>query len=115
MALSGALIEDTDGLEAIRAEWDALAVARGRPYCPPARRPAWWRHVGGSRGRLGVVAAGGQGGLVGFAPFYAEGGPGRPVRYRLMAADVSHRVEPLAAAGAEREVAEAIAAALVGA
>src|SRR3954447_21333566 len=43
MAPSGALIEDVGGLEAVRAEWDALAVAAARPYCAPAWMLAWWR------------------------------------------------------------------------
>jgi CelD/BcsL family acetyltransferase involved in cellulose biosynthesis len=113
MALSGALIEDTDGLEALRADWDALAVGAGRPYCAPAWMLAWWRHVGSSRGPLRVVAVRRDGDLVGLAPFYAQReGLGRPTRYRLLAADLSHRIEPLAAPGSEREVAEAIASAL---
>lgn len=112
MALSGALIEDTDGLEALRAEWDALAVAAGRPYCAPAWMLAWWRHVGSSRGPVRTVAVTDQGRLVGLAPFYAESSPARPTRYRMMAADLSHRVEPLAAPGSQPEVARAIAAVL---
>jgi CelD/BcsL family acetyltransferase involved in cellulose biosynthesis len=112
MALSGALIEDTDGLEAVRGEWDALAVAAARPYCAPAWMLAWWRHVGASRGPVRAVAVRDEGRLVGLAPFYAESAFGRPTRSRLMAADMSHRVEPLAEPGAERAVAEAIASVL---
>jgi CelD/BcsL family acetyltransferase involved in cellulose biosynthesis len=112
MALSGALIEDTDGLEALRGEWDALAVAAARPYCAPAWMLAWWRHVGGSRGSLRAVTVHDEGRLVGLAPFYAERRLGRPTRYRLLAADMSHRIEPLAEPGSERAVAEAIASVL---
>src|SRR3954453_5974654 len=112
MALSGALIEDTDGLEALRGEWDALAVAAARPYCAPAWMLAWWRHVGGSRGSLRGVAVHDEGRLVGLAPFYAARAVGRPTRYRLMAADMAHRIEPLAEPGSGRGVAEAIASVL---
>jgi hypothetical protein len=35
MALDVALIENTEDLEPLSAEWDALAVAAGRPYCAP--------------------------------------------------------------------------------
>src|SRR4051794_12329326 len=115
MALSGALIEDTDGLESIRAEWDALAVARGRPYCAPAWMLAWWHHVGRGRGELRAVAVGPASHLAALAPFSAEPPLVRRPRYRVLAADMSHRVEPLAAVGREREAAEVIARTLADA
>jgi CelD/BcsL family acetyltransferase involved in cellulose biosynthesis len=98
------LIDDISDLEACAAEWDALAVEAGRPYCAPAWMLAWWRNVRppGARLRALVVRRGGR--LIGIAPFWAE----RSGVYRLLSGGLAAPVEPLAARGCEREVAAAI-------
>ncbi len=101
-----------DETEPVRAEWDELAVSQGSPYCAPAWQLAWWRHASPHDSQMRVVVVRGAEGLLGIAPFCASRGLGGLVVYRLLAADISPRVEPLARAGAEREVAEAIAAKL---
>ena len=115
MALVPTLIEDVRGLEDLREGWDALAVAAARPYCAPAWMLAWWRHVSGPEARLRAVAVHEGDELVALAPYFAEARVGRPTRYRVMAAGTSHRVEPVAQPGREREAAEAIAGALAAA
>lgn len=115
MALVPTLIDDVQGLHELRDEWDALAVAAGRPYCAPAWMLAWWNNVPGPGARLRTVAVHDGADLVAVAPYYAERGPGGPVRYRALAAGTSHRVEPVARPGTEPEAARAIAATLAGA
>ncbi|HYI37017.1 MAG TPA: GNAT family N-acetyltransferase [Thermoleophilaceae bacterium] len=115
MALVPTLIEDVRGLEDLREGWDALAVAAARPYCAPAWMLAWWRHVPGPEASLRAVAVHEGDELVALAPYFAETRAGRPTRYRVLAAGTSHRVEPVARPGREREAAEAIAGALASA
>ena len=112
MALVPTLIDDVQGLHELRAEWDALAVAARRPYCAPAWMLAWWNHVPGPGARLRAVAVHDGADLVALAPYWAERGPGGPMRYRALAAGTSHRVGPVARPGTEPEAARAIAATL---
>jgi CelD/BcsL family acetyltransferase involved in cellulose biosynthesis len=104
------IVTDADGTGAWTEAWDALAVHARRPLCAPAWALAWWRHAAppGAALRVVLVLEGEQ--LIGVAPLYLE--PGRLRRLRLLAADVSARTEPLSQPGREREVAEAMAAAL---
>jgi CelD/BcsL family acetyltransferase involved in cellulose biosynthesis len=102
------LIEDISDLEACAAEWDALAVDAGRPYCAPAWMLAWWRNARPPGARLRAVAVRRGGRLIGIAPFWAE----RSGVYQLLSAGLAAPVEPLAARGYEREVATAIWAVL---
>jgi CelD/BcsL family acetyltransferase involved in cellulose biosynthesis len=105
------LIDDADGLEAVRAEWDALAVARGMPYMAPAWALAWWRRLRPERARLRAVAVRDGEALVGLAPLYVEPRGGL-TRCHMMGAAVSLRVAPLAAPGRGWEVAAAVTEAL---
>jgi CelD/BcsL family acetyltransferase involved in cellulose biosynthesis len=112
MALVPTLIDDVQGLHELRAGWDALAVAARRPYCAPAWMLAWWQHVPSAHAALRAVAVHDGPDLVALAPYYAERRAGRPTVYRVLAAGTSHRVEPVARPGTEREAAHAIAATL---
>jgi CelD/BcsL family acetyltransferase involved in cellulose biosynthesis len=112
MAVAGALAESTDDLDALRAGWDDLAVAAGRPYAAPAWMLAWWKHLRRPGDRLRVVTVHRDGALVAVAPFFAARGPTRLTRYRLLGAGTSHRLEPLAIPGEERAAAQVIAATL---
>lgn len=109
MALVPTLIDDARDLERHREEWDALAVAARRPFCSPAWMLAWERHVPDARCRLRTVLVHDGDQLAAVAPFYSERRRGGPIRYRILAAATSHRAEPVARAGSEREVARVIA------
>ena len=96
--------------------WDALAAAAGRPFCAPAWMLAWWQEGRSGDARLRVVLAlGADDELVGVGPFFAQVGPLRLAEYRLLGAGFCHRIGPLARAGHERAVAQAIATGLADA
>ena len=103
------VISDLAGTEPIRAGWDALATQLGRPFSGPSWTLAWWRHAAPPGAELRVVAVLDGDTVSAVAPLFVDGR-----RYRLLAADASLGVEPLAAPGAERETIELIAAALAG-
>jgi len=105
--LAAETVADDERLRSHAREWAALADAAGAPYALPGWALAWWAHArpAGAGLRAVVVRAGDT--LVGLAPFYADGRS-----YRLLAAPLCEPVEPIAAAGREREVAEAVAAEL---
>jgi CelD/BcsL family acetyltransferase involved in cellulose biosynthesis len=109
--LDGRLVEDAAGLEALREAWDDLAVEAAHPFCAPGWALPWLRHAAPPEARLRAVAVLDGDRLAGIAPFVAVRRRGLTV-LRLLAADVAHRVEPLARAGSEREVAQAIVAGL---
>lgn len=85
-------------------EWANLAVACGNPYALPGWTLAWWRHARPARAELRTIVVRDGEKLVGLAPFYADGRS-----YRLLASPLCEPVEPVAVAGREREVWEAVA------
>jgi len=101
------LFTDLPALERIRAGWDALAEQLGRPFSSPAWTLAWWRHAAPPGAELRVIAVLDGEAVSAVAPFFADG-----KRYRLLAADASFGVEPLAAPGAEHQAIELTAAVL---
>jgi len=109
------LLSDLEAIAPFHQDWDALAVECARPYCVPAWMLAWWRHVAPQGAELRVVAVHDGDALIGIAPFFAEPRPHLPTRWRILAAGTSHRVQPLARRGRERDVARAVAGALAGA
>jgi CelD/BcsL family acetyltransferase involved in cellulose biosynthesis len=111
--LAAELIEDVEGLEALRAEWDRLTVACALPLTAPDWVLAWWRHLAPADAAIRAVAVREEDRLVGLAPLYAA--PGAPVDYRLMAGEVSQRNGPVVEPGREWEVAEPVAAVLAAA
>lgn len=108
------LIDSPEALEPHLRAWDALAVAAGRPYCAPAWALAWWRHAAPPGADLRVLVMTEADEVVAMAPFFAVGSAIGPV-YRLLASDISPRVEPLAVSGREAEAAHAFAGALAAA
>ncbi len=105
------LVESEPALDAIRGDWDRLAIANGRPYCAPAWQLGWWRHAAPPEAQLRAVVVSEEGSLLGIAPFFAA--PGRAgAGYRLLASPVCARTVPLAVAGREGDVADAVASAL---
>lgn len=106
------LVTDVERLAALAPEWDALATSSDLPQMTPAWVLSWWRHVApeGAAPRAVVVRDGKQ--LVGLAPFYVEPDSGGRLDYRLPGIEIAARLAPLAVAGREWDVAEAIAGAL---
>jgi CelD/BcsL family acetyltransferase involved in cellulose biosynthesis len=109
------LVTDVESLDGLTLEWDALAAADGLPQMSPAWVLAWWRQIApeGAVPRAVAVRDGGQ--LVGLAPFYCEPDGGGRLDYRLPGIEIAARLAPLALAGREWEVAEAIGATLADA
>lgn len=112
-ALRVAVIEQPQELERLRPAWDELAVAAGRPACLSAWQLACWRQQARPGDALRAVTVHDGGRLVALAPYAAQrAAGGRSVR-RLLAADVTHRVEPLLAPDAPSAAARLLARALV--
>jgi CelD/BcsL family acetyltransferase involved in cellulose biosynthesis len=109
------VVDDARRLAEVRDEWDALAVAARRPYAAPGWLLPWWQEAAPSGSVLRTVLVRDARGLAGIAPFYAQRGPAGLVRYRTLGTHASSRVEPLARAGDEHEVAAAASSALAAA
>ena len=112
MTLVGQLVADEDTLDSLRPEWDALAVAGGRPYCSPSWMLAWWKHAAPPGALLRVVVAFDGPRLAAIAPFWV--GPGRfgVSDYRMLGAGTAARLEPLAEPGLQTEAAAVFVAEL---
>jgi CelD/BcsL family acetyltransferase involved in cellulose biosynthesis len=106
------VLDDETEVDAFVDRWDALAVEARRPYCAPGWMLAWWRHAAppGAQLRITVAIEGSQ--LLGIAPLYAEPARHGVSAYRLLAAPVSSRTEPLAAPGRERDAVRALVRAI---
>ena len=105
------LVGDAD-LEELRSAWSALADSTGRPFSTPGWMIAWWRRVAPQGALLRTVAVSENDELIGIAPLYRVPHSRGPLRYRVLGSGTSLRVEPLARAGRESEVARAVANAL---
>ena len=110
--ISARLVDDPQRLESLEQPWDDLATRLAAPYCSPVWMLAWWQHMAGPRCVPRVVVVRDGEDVVGVAPFFAVRDLGI-ARYRLLAADVSFPVEPLAAPGYERSVGTSIVDALM--
>jgi CelD/BcsL family acetyltransferase involved in cellulose biosynthesis len=102
---------DARALEPLEPQWDDLATRLRAPYCSPVWMLAWWRHLADPRCALRTVVVRDGMNVVGVAPFFAIRDLGI-VRYRLLAADVSFPVQPLAAPGYEASVGRSVVEAL---
>lgn len=108
------LITDGARLDELAADWDALAVACGRPLVTPAWMAGGWRHLRTPGAELRVVPVRERDELVAIAPFYAEPkGAGR-IDLRMLGGAMP-RVGPISLPGREWETAGPIAAALAAA
>jgi CelD/BcsL family acetyltransferase involved in cellulose biosynthesis len=105
-------VEQTDEARAVWSQWDELAVLMSRPYCSPAWMMAWWEHVAPPRALLRITAVFDGEALVGIAPFFADRGPGRVRRYRLLGAGTCAPVDILARPRMEEAVGTVIARSL---
>lgn len=106
MTLSAEVLSDDARLSALAADWDRLAVQRGRPFSGPAWVRSWGRHLCPDGTELRVVAVSDGERVVAVAPFAVSGGDWRAP------GGVLAPVEPLAETGEEMPAAKAIAAAL---
>jgi len=93
------------------AAWDALAQGAGRPYMSPAWVLAWSRHLRPSLAELRILLVASGDDVLGVGPLCVRRGR-LPVTYRVAGMPYDAPKEPLAAPGAIRTVASAIAAAL---
>ena len=112
--MDGLLLDSVGAVEPRIEAWNDLATAARAPYCTPEWMLGWWAHARPDEARLRVAVAMDGAELVGIAPCYAVREHGVE-HLRLLASPVSHRTQPLAAAGREREAAQALAPALAGA
>jgi CelD/BcsL family acetyltransferase involved in cellulose biosynthesis len=112
--MDGRLLDSLDTVDSYIEAWDDLATAARLPYCTPAWMLGWWKHArpDGARLRVAVAIDGAE--LAGIAPCYAVRQHGVE-HLRLLASPISHRTQPLAAAGRERAVAETLAPVIAGA
>lgn len=112
-ALRASIVEDPAALAAHAADWDALADAASRAFCASSWLLAWWTHARPKGARLAVVLVhDADDTLVGLAPFFLHRAVPGVWAWRPLAAQACERVEPMALAGREVEVAVAIAGAL---
>ena len=109
--MTGLLLDEPAAVAPHIQAWDDLAVAGRLPYCTPAWMLGWWEHARPDDARLRVAVALDGAELVGIAPCYAVREHGVE-HMRLLSSPISHRTQPLAAAGREREAAGVIAQAL---
>ena len=106
------VLDRVEQLERLAAAWDALAARCDRPAALAGWQLAWWRRFAAPGALLRAIAVWDGDQLVGLAALEARPGPrGRGV-YRLLAADVTQRLEPLADPARRGEALTAIAAAL---
>jgi hypothetical protein len=110
--LSAEILTDPAELERVRADWDAVAVAAGRPYCAPGWALPWWSAVRPPGAELRVIAVRDSSALVGMAPFYLTRDRLGITTWRLLADVTSSFAEPVAIPGRRAAVAAAVAAAL---
>jgi CelD/BcsL family acetyltransferase involved in cellulose biosynthesis len=108
------VIDDLGALQPYASDWDALAVANGRPFCAPGWVLAWWRHVAAPAAQLRVVVVRRAGRLIGIAPWLLTASPHGLRIMRPVGAGTSQRIEPLAEPGLEPLVAMHLARALAG-
>ncbi|WP_127501041.1 GNAT family N-acetyltransferase [Actinoplanes solisilvae] len=109
------VLTDVAELAGLRAEWDALAVAAGRPYSAPGWALPWWSAARPPGAELRAIAVWDENELVGMAACYVTRDRFGIATWRLLADVTSSFVEPVAAAGRKVEVAAAIARAMRGA
>jgi CelD/BcsL family acetyltransferase involved in cellulose biosynthesis len=103
--LHAEVVDDPRRVDDFFSSWDELAVVCARPYCAPAWMMAWWRHLSTPERALRVVAVFDDDELVGVGPFFVDTTPRGATRWRLLAAQTSSRIEPLARPGSEDLVA----------
>ncbi|MDW5596351.1 GNAT family N-acetyltransferase [Conexibacter stalactiti] len=109
--LDAELLTDDAALDALTAEWDALAVAMRMPLAAPGWVLAEWRNLRAPETVPRVVAVREKGALVGLVPFCTEQPPRGRVDYRLLTG-ATPEISPLAVPGREWEVAAAAAGVL---
>jgi CelD/BcsL family acetyltransferase involved in cellulose biosynthesis len=108
------LITDLSAIHTLKAEWDELAVTNQMPMMSPACVLAWWAHMAPQTAQPRIVTIREGERLVGLAPFYIDPAARRGrLDIRLPGIELAGRLAPLAMAGRESEVANAVIRALV--
>ena len=101
-----AVLESSEALALLRAEWDHLAATAGRPFSAPIWVLACWAALRPDGAAMRVVEVRREDELVGIMPLLSAAGT-----YQAIGCGVA-AVEPLAKPGLEEDVAAAFAAAL---
>lgn len=101
-------------LDAVRPQWDDLAVRSRSPYMAPAWCLAWWRNVAPAGADLRVVTVRSRDEIIAVAPFYCTSAGGL-ARYRMLGTETFPRAQPVASPGAEQAAAAGIVVGLRGA
>jgi CelD/BcsL family acetyltransferase involved in cellulose biosynthesis len=109
--LRAEVLTERGQLQAVHAAWDELARAQAAPCSAPSWGLAWWDHAAPAGARLRVIVVRDADEVVGIAPLYCHRDRG-VMRYGFIGDRVSSPVGPLARAGAQTQVAAAIAAEL---
>lgn len=112
MALATAIVGDESGLEAVRPQWDRLAVETGRPFCAPGWMLAWWRNARSDGAGLRVITVAEGDRLLGVVPFWTAKERASRSNYEVLSTWLAPPAGPLAAPGRGRDVADAAIAVL---
>jgi CelD/BcsL family acetyltransferase involved in cellulose biosynthesis len=101
MKLTAEMVEDPTSLDAVRDEWDALAVAESQPFAAPAWVMSWWRHLRPEGAVLRVVLVRSGDSLVGVVPLFSSGRRYLPLAHRLPGSEPLARNDLIDAVGEE--------------
>ncbi len=108
------VIDDLAAAGALAPAWDELARGASLPLCSPGWMLPWWRRLAPAGSEMRVVAVRDGGELLGLAPWFVHQGQRSRVDLRFLGAELSDRVDLLARAGREDEVAQALRGAILG-
>ncbi|HEY2720068.1 MAG TPA: hypothetical protein VGI52_10570, partial [Solirubrobacteraceae bacterium] len=111
-SLDTAVIDELSDAHALAPAWDELAVLQGLPLCAPGWMLAWWEQMAPTGGVLRIVAIHDGAQLIALAPWFGQRGEAGRVDLRFLGAENSDRVDVLCRAGREREVRNALRAAI---
>lgn len=106
--ISVKVIESLEDLGPYVAEWDALAVATGKPYSSARWMIAWWRNSAPRGALLRVFIVSDSSGIAAVAPLFVDRGFGGVTRCRVLGAGTSSRVDLLAVPGIGQDIASSL-------
>jgi CelD/BcsL family acetyltransferase involved in cellulose biosynthesis len=112
MTTTAKVVEDVAEAEELYLAWDELAKAGGLPFCAPAWMLAWWRNARPERARLRLISVHDGDEVIGIAPLFSIKKRSGTDEAHFLGWQTSVRAEPMAVAGREAEVAQAVIDAL---